>query len=241
MSVAMYGEFRISVSQMFVYALAAAIFLASILMGNIYLVALSSMSLVASVALTTSGNVINAMLIKKFRIIEIKNGYKLHDTMHAAVKRRGESFEALAVAKLLPESNGASERDMFEQVISKTMFPFDFCISMSGRDADKAAESLKMKMYSKEISLNDTPKGDIRRANALKREISMLKQELAAMANGTKPMLVTFYMRTTAIAKNEYEAASLAYYQMQNLCSTFASSFNLAAEIVEGEEILTWV
>jgi hypothetical protein len=68
--------------------------------SNIYLVVAAILLCSASAAYMKSGHILNNLLLKHSRIIEVCNGYKLAPQTDSAVKRIGKSYQGLSIALL---------------------------------------------------------------------------------------------------------------------------------------------
>src|SRR5579864_7325799 len=106
------------------YALSALLALLSIISYNVYLIILSSSMLLAAALYMHSGHIINNLIIKKSKVIEINNGYKLSQNLVSASRRSSGHYDSVAVAMLRTRAGFIYNAEKLKELLESVKEPF---------------------------------------------------------------------------------------------------------------------
>lgn len=220
------------------YVMAVVIFVASVLFHNLYGLVIVAFIVFVAAVYFKSGHIINNLLIKRSKLIEVYNGYSLMKDLSAAVKRVGNSYlgVSIAVLNITRELEGRTEQ--FKQVLESTKEPFEFCIGLIEIDRTRLLDSLQAKRRMKEIALTRIPQKSYDKANKVKREMEMIENEIRNVQGSGKSFEVSLKLKSTAISRDEAEAGREAAENLVKVANTFSTSFGLEYEILKGEDLL---
>ncbi len=219
-----------------IYGASIAVFLLSLLSYNIAAIIVVAILILFSVAYMNSGHLINSLLIKKMRIVEIGSGYKLAGNMQSIVRKVDGGYVGMSIAVLRPTNAIESGSVVFEDLLNKVKIPFEFCISLRKLDRRKILEGLETKRRMKELELSQAG-SDYKNSNMLKRQIGALESEIGLVSHGNEPIEAVIKLRSVAQAETEGEASRMSLRQVEHVASMVASSFKLEYTIAEGEDL----
>lgn len=223
------------------YALSAAIMLLSIISYNIYLIVLSSSTLLIAAIALHSGHLINNFAIKKANIIEIKNGYKLSQNLVSASRRLGKSYDSVAVAILRPRIGFNYNGEKMRELLESAKEPFEFSISINEIDKKRILDSLETKRRVKEISISRLKPNSYDKINNLRRQIEIIDNEIANMGSGGKSFEVSIKIKTFSSSDSEYDSELTAAKNIETLANKFSAAIGVDYEIVKGESMLNFI
>ncbi|MDE1768434.1 MAG: hypothetical protein KGH64_03590 [Candidatus Micrarchaeota archaeon] len=220
------------------YALALATLTLSILSLNIYLISISSLLLFAAAIFLHSGHVINNLLIKRSRIIEIKNGYKLSRNLAAASRQYGRAYCSIAIALLRPRQGFIYKSENIKDLIEGIKEPFEFSISLQEVDKKGMLDSLESKRRMKEIYLSRLKPNSYDKINSIRRQIEVIDSEMSNIIKSGKSFQVLMKIKAISKSDNEYESELAASKSIEMLANKFSASIGLDYQILKGEELL---
>lgn len=223
------------------YLLSSAIIILSIISYNFYLVILSSLLLIIAAILFHSGHIVNNFLVKKSKIIEIKNGYKLSQSLISASKRNGKSYKSVAMAVLRPRNEFNYKSESMKELLESIKEPFELAISLREIDKKRLVDSLETKRRTKEISLSRLKPNSYDRINNLKRQIELIDSEISNICGGGKSFDVSINIKAISISDNVYESELNAGRNIETIANKFTASMGVDYEIVKGEELLNLI
>lgn len=219
------------------YAASLLVFLASIAFRNAYLVALATMLLAAAALYFRSGHIINNFLMKKGRVVEVYNNYRIGENLASAVKRVGNTYFGVACAAL---RSGSEEQkgEVLESIVYNTSFPFEFSLGLRGVDRERMLDSLEERRRLKEIEITRSDSRKLEKLNALRRELNIIENEIRSVRE-QKMLALSMRLKTFSSSSDEFEAGREAYRNIEQLASSFSSSLGMECEILNGERLLS--
>lgn len=219
------------------YSLAAATFIASLLVQNGYLSILAALLLLASAVYFHSGHIVNSLLLKCGNVIEIYNGYKLGNDLTAAVKKVGNEYFAVACVLL---RGGDNERngDRLTSLVHNADCPFEFSLGLRGVNYIKVLDGLEEKRRSKEIEIARSDPKKYDKVNGLRRELSLIESDIRNI-RGNKLLALILKLKTFARSESEFEAAREATRNAERIASAFSSALGVESELLRGEQLLS--
>ncbi len=223
------------------YGLAVILVLLSIVSYNIWVVLLALLCSLISVILLHSGHILNNLLIKKSKVIEVKNGYKLSQNLISASKRHGKSYHAVAIANLIQRNNFNYKSDSMKELIESTKEPFEFTLSLTEVDKKRMLESLETKRRVKEIALSRLKPNSYDKVNNIRRQIEAVDNEITNLKSSGKSFDVEIQLKAISNSENEYEAEIDAAKSIEILANKFSSSIGVDYEILKGEELMNFI
>lgn len=220
------------------YLLSASIIVISIFSYNAYLIIGSSLILLIAALLLHSGHLLNNLIIKRSKIIEIHNGYRLNSNLISASKRVGKSYMSFSVAILRPRPGFAYKNESMKDLIESIKDPFEFSISLNEIDKKRLLDSLETKRRVKEIMLSRLKPNSYDKINNLRRQIEIIDDEISNIANSGKSFDVSIRLKAFSLSESEHESAYLSSKNIELLANKFSSSINVDYEVVKGEALL---
>ena len=153
-----------------VYAAAIVTLASGVLLRNAYLLAADALLLLCSVAYLNSGHIINNMVLRKGKAIEVCMGYSLSEDLRSMVKARENAHTAISC--VVVRSNGAERNgELLGTLVRNTDFPFEFSVGMEGINQGKVLDKLEEKRRMKEIEIARCDAKRYDRINVLRREL----------------------------------------------------------------------
>ncbi len=221
-----------------IYVTCILILILSILSGYLFIVLLSSIFLLLSIIYLHTGHIINNLLLKHSRIIEVSNNYILSSNISCVFKREGRHIKSVSIAIIKPEASPNLSSDSFRSLIESIHEPFEYSISMSEIDKKKVIEPLETKRRMKEIMLTKIKTDRYDKINNIKREIELLGSEIESIKSSGKAYDVSLFLKTTYISDNEVDATSQSYKNLERIADAFSAALKINYEIIKGEELL---
>ena len=217
------------------YALALLVLIASAIANSSY-VFISAILLLLSAIYLNSGHMINNMLIKRSKVIIIKNGYKLGRNFSSAVIRNGDSYIGISIAEFIV--NKPVDKSSFEPIINNIKDPFEFSISLREVDRTRLIESLETKKRVKEISLSRIEPKMYNKINQVKKEIEVIEKEMANITSGGRSLEVSIKVKAIKNSTERMEAESEPPRSIIRIANAFCTNLGLDYRILAGEELL---
>lgn len=185
-----------------------------------------------------SGHLLNNLLIRRSRIIEIINGYSLGPDLKSIVKGSGNDYEGVAAAIVKQKSDSTLSEATFNKIVENFSDNFEFSIRLKEVDKKHITEELETKKKMKEISISriDISKGS--RLNQQRKELELINNELQNISNSKKALEVDMRIRTFSHSDDEINVGIKAYRDLEKLISIISSTTNLECEILSGERLL---
>ncbi len=218
------------------YAAALLAFLSSLAFHSIYLAALTAVLLLASALYFHSGHIVNSLLIKHAKIIEVYNGYKISGNLCSAVKRAGGAYHSVSCV-LLRASGQERDGEIINTLVSNTDFPFEFSLGLERIDSGKVLDWLEERRARKEIEMSRCDPKKQERVSSLKRELAVIEGEIRDI-RGQKMLSLRMRLKTFASAASEFEASRESLRNAEQLANEFSSSLALDYEMLKGEGLL---
>ena len=224
-----------------IYAISIIILIIAILSGIFIIVIISSALLLISILYLHSGHIINNLLFKKSRIIEIKNNYILGNNIGCVFKREGNLFKSISIAELKPESSPNISSDVFSSLIESIHEPFEYSILITEVDKRKILEPLETKRKMKEILLTKINSNKYDKISNIKREIEILDSEISGIKSSGRAFEVKLIIKTISVSESESEATSQSYRSLERIADTFSATLKVNYQIIKGEELLNFI
>jgi hypothetical protein len=222
------------------YAVAVGILAISIASGN-YLASLISACLIfASAVYYKSGHIINNLLIKRSRVIELINGYKLSSNLAALTKRSGELYVGVSAAVLVFDGAVDISPDTLCRLLESIHEQFEFSFTAMQVDKKRLIDSLDLRRRMQEIRLAKINAQKYDKANQIRREIQILESEISSVRDSGKAFDTIIKIRAFSSEKNETEAATQSLKSIERICSSFFATTKLNYEIIKGERLLAF-
>lgn len=220
------------------YVTSVVVLLSAMLFRDLYLVVVVAILMFVSAAYFKSGHVINNLLIKKSKLIEIYNGYVLSKNLTSAVKKVGSSNLGVSIALLNVTRELESRPEQFRQILESVKEPFEFSIGLVEVDRTRLIEGLETRRRMKEITLTRMSQKSYDKINKTRREMDLIEDEIKNVKGGSKSFNVILRIKTTSLAKEVSEAAREASDNLSKVANAFSTSFGLEYEILRGEKLL---
>lgn len=220
------------------YLLSLSIIIISVISYNLYLIILSSILLITAAIFFHSGHILNNFLVKKSKIIEIRNDYKLSSSLISVSKRTGKSYKSVAIAMLIPRTGFNYKSEAMRELLESIKEPFELSISLREIDKKRLIDSLDTKRRTKEISLSRLKPNSYDKINNLKRQIELIDNEISNIGNGGKSFDVSILLKAISASDSAYESELNVGKNIETIANKFAASMGVDYEIVKGEELL---
>lgn len=223
------------------YALAAALALLSIASYSVYLVILSLLMLLLAALCLHCGHIINNLVIKKSKIIEISNGYKLSQNLVSASKRSSGYYDSVAVAILRPRVGFNYNSEKMKELLESVKEPLEFSISINEIDRKRISDSLETKRRMKEIAISRLKPNSYDKINNIRRQIEIIDGEIANIIGAGKSFDVSIKLKTFYRSESEYDAELTAAKNIESLANKFSASIGVDYEIMRGESLFDFI
>jgi hypothetical protein len=218
-----------------VYAAAIATLVSGILLRNAYLLAAEALLLLCSVAYLNSGHIINNLVLRKGKAIEVCMGYGLSEDLRSMVKASGNAY--IAVSCIAVRSNGAERNgELLSSLVRNTDFPFEFSLGMEAINQGKVLDRLEEKRRLKEIEISRCDAKRYDRMNVLRRELGVIESEIRGI-RGQKMLAMRLKLKTFCTAGSSFEAARTSASNAEKLSSAFSSALGFECETLKGERL----
>lgn len=224
----------------FVYAMSIATFIASLMSANAAVLAISSMILLSSVILLHSGHIINNILIKKSKIIEISGNYKLSQNLNSISRNENGLFKSMSIALLWPRQSSPIKGDPVRDLLDSLTEHFAFSIELLEVDKTKILENLKTKLRMKEIALSRIDDSSHDKANALRRQIDLINGDISNLASAGKSFQFAIKLMSICISESQAEAESSSSKNIEIIANKFSAALGIDHEILSGERLLVY-
>jgi hypothetical protein len=219
------------------YSAAIAMFVASALTLNAYVLAFSIASLLVAAILFSSGHLINDLVLKRAGPIAQYCGFRLSRSLCSATRKAGGKYLSISAAVMKQAGDVVMKGELVESLISNIDFPFEFSLGIKSVDKGRVIDGLETKRRMKEIEISRADPQKYDRMNALKRELSVMEGELKSLRE-QKPLSVEAKLKTFGLSKSEIEASSESERNMGKLSGAFASMLGFECETLKGEALL---
>jgi hypothetical protein len=223
-------------------ALSAIITVASIATLNTLLIAAGLITVLMIALLYRLWYVIEAVVFKHTRVVELFNGYELSGAREAATRKLNGAFSATAAALLTTSAKQGIELERLESIIQQTGAPFKFVLQVERLSAKKLLDAMQTKMSMKRLEISklstSSEKKNIARLDALKRETAELEREIATVSAST-PMRLRHYIMTSALSENRFTAEERAISQIRELSNRFGAFLGAEPTLLSGSELTT--
>ncbi len=219
------------------YSAAIAMFLASMLTLNVYILAFAIASLLLAALFFSSGHLINDLVLKRAGPVGPYCGFKLSRSLYSATKDMGSRHLAVSIALMKPAGDTGMNGELMETLISNVDFPFEFSLGIKSVDRIRVIDGLETKRRMKEIEISRSDPQKYDRMNALKRELSVIEGELRNLRE-QKPLSIEAKLKTFGLSKSEIEASLESEKNIGRIASAFASVLGFECETLRGEALL---
>ena len=224
----------------FVYAMSIAIFIGSLISANATILIISSVTLFFSVILLHSGHIINNMLIKKSKIIEISGNYKLSPNLNSLSRNENGTFKSISIALIKPRQNSSIKSDSVKDLLDSLTEQFEFSIELLEVDKTKILENLKTKLRMKEISLSRVDGSAYDKTSALKRQIDLINGDISNLVSIGKSFQFAIKLMSICFSESQSEAESLSSKNIEIIANKFSAALGIDHEILSGESLLLY-
>jgi hypothetical protein len=221
--------------------LSIAITLASIVTLNEVLLAFA-LAVVTTVALLYRlWYVIEAVMFKHTRMIELFGGYELGGARETAIRKLDGAFSATAAALLATSAKRGVDISSVESIIQQTRAPFKFVLQIERLSAKKILDAMQTKISMKRLEVSKLSasysKRDAERIEVLKKETAELEKEVKAIS-ASAPMRLHQYIMTSARSENRFTASEQALMQIRELSSRFGAFLGAEPVLLSGNELM---
>lgn len=220
------------------YIAAAAMALASTTFRSLGGLVMSCALLLVSAVYFKSGHIVNNLLVRKSKIIEMGGGMKLNGNLASLTRRSGPAFESISMALLRFDGAVDSSADTMRSLLESIREPFEFSFSAVQVDKARLLDALDARRRMREISLSRVSPQKYARANQLKREIQLIESEMNAIRASGKAFDTRIRLKAMATAESEPEAARRSLRSLERICDAFIAATRLNYEIIKGEDLL---
>ncbi|MGC8586822.1 MAG: hypothetical protein ACP5K9_00840 [Candidatus Micrarchaeia archaeon] len=221
-----------------IYAFAVLSLISAALFGSATLLLLALVLSAASVIYMHSGRIINGLILSRSRVIELSGGYSLDGSMTSAVKREGGSYKSVSIAELKMDKPLQYKSEQFAEIIEKAGVPFEFTIGIRKINTKAFTEALETRRRMKEIAISNTPSSSYERISRLKRELSMIENEIKSVEDGSKPVEAFAYLRSFATGSAAGIAARESQEQLAQVAEIFRAALGIGYSVCKGEDLL---
>lgn len=220
------------------YAGFAITLIVALFFHNADLFIVACLMITISAAFYSSGHIINNLLIKHSKVIEIMNGYTLSDDLLGARKRMGNYYLGVSVAYLKAKKDSNDSMAQLKTLLENITEPFEF--SMAAREIDKrmVLEGLETKRKMKEIAISRIDEKSYQKANEARRELNIIESEINSIKDNGKAFEIVLRLKATAKSANEAEVTKLSSKNLEHMASMFSTSLNLDYEVLKGEALM---
>ncbi|MDE1861122.1 MAG: hypothetical protein KGH72_05415 [Candidatus Micrarchaeota archaeon] len=222
----------------FIYSASALMLMTAIALYNWVFLLLSAFMLLVSVAYLHTGHMINNYLIRRSKVIEIYNGYKLGQDLGYVTKRVGAAYRGVAVAILEPDRKLEGKDISITNLLETIKDPFEFAIALKQIDKKALVEPLETKRRMKEIELSRASAASYAKINKLKREMELLESEINHLVKSGNSFEILVRIKATTVSESEIEAGKEAARSLDSIAGKFAATFGVDYEILKGERLL---
>lgn len=220
------------------YGTALLIIMLSLFVYNAAVIFTIAAMMVLSSVYLNSGHILNNLLIKRSKIIEVYNNYRLAENLNAAVRRSGNYYHGTSVSILRVNREVGGQADLIRSILESVREPFEFSLRMNEVNRNRLIESLETKRRVKEIALSRAGQKQYDKMNKLKREIAVLENDINNVIKGGKSFETIIKLRTFYVSDNQNEAGREAYRNLIRISDIFATSLGLEYEVVRSEKLL---
>jgi hypothetical protein len=220
------------------YVFAIIIFFTCLLLNHTWLVLISSVLLLLAALYFNSGHIINNILIRKSKIIEVAGAFKLSTETKSVFRKLGSKYASYSVAILSYDRGYNFSQEAFASFIMSIDEPFEFSIALEQLDTRKLMENIETKIRMKELSLKKIGPAKYDQISRIKRDIEILNNELGRLRDNNKNFNLIMRLKSYAESYSGLEAARASIRNLEKLCVSFSSSLGVGYRIVEGEELL---
>ena len=217
-----------------------ATFIASLISANAAVLAISSMILLSSVILLHSGHIINNILVKKSKIIEISGNYRLSQNLNSISRNENGLFKSMSMALLWPRQSSQIKGDSVRDLLDSLTEHFAFSIELLEVDKTKILENLKTKLRMKEIALSRIDASAHDKANALRRQIDLINGDISNLASAGKSFQFAIKLMSICVSESQAEAESSSSKNIEIIANKFSAALGIDHEILSGERLLVY-
>jgi hypothetical protein len=220
------------------YGTAILVFFASLFFGNAFLLLITAILLLLCAVYFNSGHIVNNLLVKRSKIIEVYNEYRLSNDLYSASKKVGDSYRSVSIAMLRFDNNASIKPETFKSILEGLKVPFEFGINIAEVDRKRLIESLSTKKRMLEISLSRLDSRAYDKINHVKSEIEILENDIKGILGGGKSFNIAIKLKTASASQDLFEAEREAKRNIESLANSFATALGVEYEIVKGESLL---
>lgn len=220
------------------YALGAFVAILSVFSYSPTLVLIVSALLLLSAIYLNSGHILNNFLIRRSKLIEVYNGYRLSTDLCSAVKRVGKHFRGVSVAVFDIYKLGNVAGTDFASTLESISIPFEFGIAVREVSKKKLLDSLETKRRVKEIAITKADSKAYDKVNELNRELGVIESDIETIKRNGKPVEVALRIRTTSDAGTDIEASRESRKNLEQVANAFSATLSLDYTMLKGELLL---
>ncbi|MGC8662484.1 MAG: hypothetical protein ACP5RT_01720 [Candidatus Micrarchaeia archaeon] len=210
----------------------------AMLFGNPSFMLFSALFILLSIVYYHSGKIINNLILKNTRTLVLSKGYELSGIGVSVVRRNGLVYESISVAYLILYAPIANASTSLQSLLEKVRVPFEFSIELAELSKKKIIDDLETKMHMKEIELSNIKEADAKNFNRIKRELSIIENEIKTIKNGSKPFNVRFKIKCRYESQSMVEAINTSSKNLEYVSGLFSSILNTSYVILKGEDLL---
>ncbi len=220
------------------YAAAAVVVALSTAFGSFPGLLASGILMLLSALYFKSGHIINSLLIKRSKVIALRNDYKLSSNLASLTRRHGAVYDSFSLAALRFDGPIDIPADSLRTLFEGIREPFEFSFSAMQADKKRLIDALDTRRRMKEISLSRLDSRKYDRSNQLKREIQLIESDIETISKGGSAFDTVVKLKAMSTADSEAEAARQSLRSLERICDSFLAATKLGYDIIKGEELL---
>ncbi len=221
------------------YALSGLTLFASMIFHSLAVFFISIIMLVLSAVYYNSGHIVNNFLLKKSKVIEIRNDYSLSSDLLAVSKKKGRVYNAMAIAKM-ERKNADVEID--SKAIIKFMEDvkgqFEFTIKVVEIDKNRFVQTLETKKGMKEILLERFENKEYRKMNEIQKQISLMNDEINSIKTGGRAYEIETLLTTFSNSMDRIDAEREVRHALERIAASFSVVTGMEYRMLSGEALL---
>lgn len=184
---------------------------------------------------------IEAVVFRRTNIVERIGVYELSGDRFSAIRRINGKVISTTAAMIDGNEGPGVDRKSIEGIISRLNFPFKFTVQVSTLNTAKLLGSLQTRRAMREIELSkisQSTRGRERiRANAARRELELIEQDIKSMTTGSAPLRMSLLISTSAVSESKFYAEERSKSQIRELAGEFGAITSSRVRVLRGAEL----
>ncbi len=221
------------------YVLSFVVVVVGVFFRNVVVFAFSVVFVVLSSVYYNSGHIVNNLLLRGSRIVEMYNGYVLSPDLLSVSKFSGGEYSSVSIARLtrVGDSRGI-DGNAIENAVKGANAQFEFSIRVKEVDKTRLVRDLETLRSINEIKMERVAIDKVGKANEIRRRIAAIDGEINSVRDGDKAYETEIRLKTMSHSTDKAEAESMARSNMDRISGSLASAMGLGYEAIGGEALL---